>query len=540
LIAEITYQNGKKNISILGLSAGYHDASASVVNKDGEIVFAGHAERYSRKKNDPDLNMELLAEACSYTDEPITEIAWYEKPLLKHTRQIYSGEKSLFSMPFSPRKYLRDYVGNDFDKIPIKTYSHHKSHAAAGFQTSGFDRAICVVIDAIGEWDCFSFWLAECDRFHMGRQEIKYTKLDSVKYPHSLGLYYSAITKACGLKPNEEEYITMGMAAYGNPSNWNKTFSDELVDISIHGHDFHFKSEHNFHIGMPDGIVKNAMASEDIAAAGQYVVERVIRRVFDYAVVLATKYKTANFVYMGGVALNCVANNRIYPSILDIELRSFYNGEKRECDYLWIMPNPGDAGSSLGAAALSLGKKLKWESPFLGTDIPGEYPVANLIKELMSTKIVGIANGRAEFGPRALGNRSLLADPRGIDIKDKVNEIKRRQKFRPFAPVILEEYAEEYFEMAYGSSEYMQYVSKLKPKYYADYPAIQHVDNTARVQTVPKDCKSGIRQLLEQWYFYSGGCPMLLNTSLNIRGEPMVNDRNDADRFEKEYGVRVL
>jgi carbamoyltransferase len=201
------------------------------------------------------------------------------------------------------------------------------------------------------------------------------------------------------------------------------------------------------------------------------------------------------------------------------------------------MPNPGDAGSSLGAAALGYGYKLQWTDAFLGHDIPGDYPVDEIIKELYTNKIVGVASGRAEFGPRALGNRSLLADPRGPEIKDKVNEIKRRQKFRPFAPVILEEYADMYFDMPRGFSDsrYMQCIARCRHPQL--FPAIVHHDGTSRVQTVPKD-NSGIRKLLEKWYALTG-CPMLLNTSLNIRGEPMVNDRSDADRFETLYKIQV-
>jgi carbamoyltransferase len=173
----------------------------------------------------------------------------------------------------------------------------------------------------------------------------------------------------------------------------------------------------------------------------------------------------------------------------------------------------------------------------LGYDIKGDYPVKQLLDELQTNKIVGVANGRAEFGPRALGNRSLLADPRGDDIKDKVNDIKRRQHFRPFAPVILEEFAEDYFDMPKGfeKSPYMQAVAYCK--YPAKFPAIIHKDGTSRVQTVPKG-NSGIRRLLEAWMTLTH-CPMLLNTSLNVRGEPMVNDTNDAVRFENEYGVKV-
>jgi carbamoyltransferase len=224
---------------------------------------------------------------------------------------------------------------------------------------------------------------------------------------------------------------------------------------------------------------------------------------------------------MGGVALNCVANAM---------LESY-------CKDLWIMPNPGDCGSSLGAAALQWGKKLRWQGPYLGHNIPGEYPVDAIIGGLMSNKIVGVASGRAEFGPRALGTRSLLADPRGEDIKDKVNSIKKRQKFRPFAPMILEEHFTDEFVVYKKTKEpYMQSVYKCK---HPDlYPAIVHEDGTSRVQTVGKNDHPGVRALLEKWHFLTG-CPILLNTSLNIKGEPMVNNREDADRFEKRYGVKV-
>ena len=228
-----------------------------------------------------------------------------------------------------------------------------------------------------------------------------------------------------------------------------------------------------------------------------------------------------SLIVMGGVALNCLANRN---------LGNYF-------DQIWIMPCPGDAGSSLGAAALTYGKRIKWNDAYLGTNISGEYPVDSIIDSLLRDKIVGVASGRAEFGPRALGNRSLLADPRGSDIKDRVNEIKRRQQFRPFAPVVLEEYASLYFDMPCGwsDSRYMQIVGRCK---FPDvFPAVIHVDGTSRIQTVPKD-GSGIRRLLEAWMELTG-CPVLLNTSLNIRGEPMVNDRADADRFEQLYGVRV-
>jgi carbamoyltransferase len=224
---------------------------------------------------------------------------------------------------------------------------------------------------------------------------------------------------------------------------------------------------------------------------------------------------------MGGVALNCLANRNLGDYFENI----------------WIMPNPGDAGSSLGAAALAYGKRINWDNAYLGHNITGPYPVNSILDHLFHSGIVGVASGRAEFGPRALGNRSLLADPRGNTIKDKVNEIKRRQQFRPFAPVILEELVDQYFDIPRGwsNSRYMQIVGRCRQPDL--FPAIVHVDGTSRIQTVPQD-GSGIRELLEKWFVMTG-CPMLLNTSLNIRGEPMVNDRADADRFEKLYNVPV-
>ena len=208
-------------------------------------------------------------------------------------------------------------------------------------------------------------------------------------------------------------------------------------------------------------------------------------------------------------------------------------------DNIWIIPNPGDAGSSLGCIAAHQKSRLKWQHPFLGHNIDGEYPVDSLIKELKENKMVGVASGRAEFGPRALGNRSLLADPRGEDIKDLVNSIKKRQKFRPFAPAILEEDVNEYFELPKGvkNTPYMQYTAACT--HGKDFPAIIHYDNTSRVQTVRKTDNPGFHALLTEWKKQTG-CPILLNTSLNIKGQPIVNDREDGKAFTNKYGVKVL
>jgi carbamoyltransferase len=318
------------------------------------------------------------------------------------------------------------------------------------------------------------------------------------------------MTKRAGLKPLDEEYILMGMAAYADYDA--NMYGDFLANV----YDLQFKQ--NLHVGCDE--YHPGMTDFEIAASAQYTLEQCLHHIM----LRAEEFdRTGNLVYMGGVALNCKAND-----LLGAYFRN-----------IWIMPNPGDCGSSLGAAALSYGRRLNWQGPYLGQNIEGEYPVKELLSELLTNKIVGVASGRAEFGPRALGNRSLLADPRGADIKDKVNKIKRRQEFRPFAPVILEELVDEYFDMPVGfkTSPYMQAVAYCRQP--EKFPAIIHADRTSRVQTVGKDCTSGIRQLLEAWFEWTG-CPMLLNTSLNIRGEPMVNDRADADRFETLYGVRVL
>jgi carbamoyltransferase len=363
------------------------------------------------------------------------------------------------------------------------------------------------VVDAVGEFDTVTIYGAEYD----SKGKAVYKKLWGQRYPHSIGLFYSAITQRLGLRPLDEEYIVMGMAAYGRTMS-SVLMHSELID-SVD--DVRFKQ--NLHAGLnPDAF--NGYTDADIAAGAQRIAEELIysvmRRARDFG-------WSTNLVYQGGVALNCLANRNL--------------GEYFE--NIWIMPCPGDAGSSLGAAALAHGGPIRWKNAYLGYNIPGEYPVDSVIDCLLSNRIVGVASGRAEFGPRALGNRSLLADPRGLDIKDRVNDIKRRQKFRPFAPVILAEHVDAFFDMPPGwhRSDYMQSVGRCR---HPDlYPAIVHHDGTSRVQTVP-DNGSGIRSLLEAWYKQTG-CPMLLNTSLNIRGEPMVNDRADADRFETLYGVKV-
>ena len=485
---------------ILGINCMNHDAAMAVVEykeDKGKILWAAHSERYSKVKNDHYLNWAIVNEANTYG--PFDKVVYYEKPWLKKTRQLYAGQYSdALSYTELPQWHL------DHFNIKIDEYvRHHDSHAAAGYFTSPFSEATILTVDAIGEWDTVSISTA------LNRT---ITRRETIKYPHSLGILYSAFTHRCGLKPAEEEYILMGMAAYGTPK-----YKDDIYNDFVEQSPFRLKQ--NLHRGLGDWHPEADVM--DIAASIQAVTEECLANLW----YRASKYASRNLVYAGGVALNCAANRVL------ANLGLF--------DNVWIIPNPGDAGSSVGCIAAHEKKFIEWENPFLGHNIDGEYPVDSLIKELKENKMVGVASGRAEFGPRALGNRSLLADPRGEDIKDLVNSIKKRQKFRPFAPAILEEDVNDYFELPKGvkNTPYMQYTAACTAG--KDFPAIVHYDNTSRVQTVRKTDNPGFHALLTEWKKQTG-CPILLNTSLNIKGQPIVNDRADGKAFTNKYGVKVL
>jgi len=490
---------------IMGVSALFHDASIAMI-EDDQILFAGHSERYGAKvKLDQDLNPELVKNALQYGSPD--ELVWYENHWKKRRRQVYAGEyKQAFSLDSFPKKYLKKH-GLSFKNTPLSTFDHHYSHACAGYYTSPFKDAVIVVIDAIGEWDTITIWEAK---------DQKITKLHSTRYPHSLGLLYTAFTVNIGLKPLHEEYITMGMAGYGEPVYYEQ-IRDKYVEWMGNGE---FKLKMNVHKGVDFKPKQDtAQSMYDIAASIQALTEDALFNIMRCA---QRKTKSKNLVFMGGVALNCKANSTI----------------SNLWDNIWIMPSPGDSGSSLGAALAKRNEWVEWKTPFLGYNIDRPYPVKDIVYELSKSKICGVANGRAEFGPRALGHRSLLADPRGPGIKDRVNTIKKRQKFRPFAPAILEEHVHDYFDMPKGVeiSPYMQFTAQCKKPHL--FPAIIHVDGSSRVQTVSKNDSSGFRALLEEWYRVTE-CSMLLNTSLNIRGKPMVNDEKDAEDWEKEYKVKV-
>jgi len=500
-----------------GITAGSHDASITVF--DGyEVKFAAHAERTSGVKNDGNLNWKLVNQALEY-GEP-NEMHWYETDWLKRLRQVYAGQyRTAFDKP-SPSNLLANFnwdayamnicdddVRHLFTPVKFKSHRHHSTHAAAGYYTSPFTSASVLVIDSIGEFETLTAWRGDGN-------DLK--KIYSQGYPNSVGLWYSAMTQRIGLKPNEEEYILMGWAALGDPDRLaDKIFTEFFHPLEPGS--LKVKLKHNLHRGCLWWAheLNTIQDYADIAAATQKVYERI----FEHLVkTLKNKTGQHNLVIMGGCALNCVANNIAHK---------YFKG-------VWVMPNPGDAGSSMGAVLDTLKRHIEWKGPYLGYNIQGEYPVEEAISELEKTGIVGVANGRAEFGPRALGNRSLFADPRGSDVKDQVNKIKRRQEFRPFAPVILAEYADKYFDGPTGP--YMQYVSLTRNA--KAFPAITHLDGTSRVQTVTREQHPGLHRLLTQWN-QKTGCPMLLNTSLNIKGEPMVDDEADAQRWQDTYGVKV-
>jgi carbamoyltransferase len=485
----------------LGISQGYHDAGLALIDANGNILHASHSERYSKIKNDPNLHYHQFQD-CEFTGYENVTVNYYERPWLTNLRRLYAGQKiSSITPVINKLKY--------FD-LPRKMnkWGHHLSHAAAAFQTSPYDRSAVVVIDAIGEWDTASIWYAYYDN----NGKAKYQKLWSRKYPHSIGLFYTAMTQRVGLRPMEDEYVLMGMSAYGNDSLYYKMYNDFIESKS----ELTFKK--NMHRGCKNWAHNNI--DHNIAAATQLIAEELIFKIHEKAAELTQETQVC---YGGGVALNCVANTKLHHIWSNV----------------WICPNPGDCGSALGAAALSYGKKLNWKNAFLGHMIVGDLKVDNVIDVLVKDKIVGVANSYAEWGPRALGNRSLLADPRGLDIKDRVNEIKQRQKYRPFAPAVLEEHAKDYFILnSTYDYRYMQYATLARGNTSRLFPAICHVDNTARVQVVPKD-GSNMRNILEAWYEKTK-CPILLNTSLNIRGEPMVDNRVDGQRFTRQYGVKVI
>ena len=452
-----------------GVSALFHDASI-VVSIDNTIVFASSAERFSRIKGDKHLNLKIIQEALrhGYPDE----IYWYENVLMKSLRILLCNKKIKL---YNIKAYLKSF--GIVSKIHFT--SHHKSHLQSGIATAPFNtvNSLGVVVDAVGEFDSLSIW-------DISAKGCK--KIYKQNYPRSLGLFYSAATDLVGLTPQDEEYILMGMSSYGKRSDAVHMLQSLLQKDLSQG------CKH---------LIENAHNKFDVAYAAQHIFEQeLVSLVKKYLHITGHK----KIIYAGGCALNCKANSLL-----------------AELGQLWIFPNPGDSGSSVGAIG---NDNVHLQHMFLGHDAGANDKCADIVDVLLSNRPVGVIHGRAEFGPRALGHRSILADARNVRMRHMVNDVKGREQFRPFAPCILKRFACDYFDLQkHVNYAYMQYVVKcIKPE---SMPAGVHIDGTSRVQIVDES-NPFLCNILEAWYAKTH-CPVLLNTSLNTKGKPIVNNRND-------------
>ncbi len=570
--------------TILGISAFYHDSAATLV-QDGVIVAAAQEERFTRKKHDPDYPFNainfVLSEANIQLSD-IDNIVFFEKPFLKFERLLESylafaprGFKSFsLSMPIWLREKLfqkkflyeklKQHDENFKDIEKIKFSEHHYSHAASAFFPSPFKEAIILTLDGVGEWATTTVAIGK-------NNELKMIK--EIHFPHSLGLLYSAFTYYTGFKVNSGEYKVMGLAPYGE-AKFKDLIISKLMDLKADG-SFRLNMDYfNYATGLTmtnkkfstlfgepvrdptkDKLTQFHM---DIAASIQAVTEEIVLRISKS---LIQEFKIKNLCLAGGVALNCVANGKIL--------------NEKIFDNIWIQPAAGDAGGSLGAALGYWYHELKKPRNEFKDQMKGSYLgpkfendkiedklkslkanfkkkdfkeiISLTAKELSNEKTVGWFQGRMEFGPRALGARSILADPRSTKMQKELNlKIKFRESFRPFAPSILREDVSNWFELDY-ESPYMLLVSEVKKEKQIEMkkneknlfgieklniqrssiPAVTHVDYSARIQTVHKETNPRYHELIKEFKKITN-CPILVNTSFNVRGEPIVCTIEDA------------
>ena len=542
----------------LGISCYYHDSAASLL-KDGKVLAAVEEERFSRKKFDdsfPKMAIDWCLKEAGIGSENIDSIAFYDKPVLKFERlldnYIAVAPRGLYSFLNVIPKWLhkRLWVKDEISKY-LKGFNgtiifpeHHLSHAAYTFFTSPFDEAAILTVDGVGEWSTASFGTAH-------DTTIKLT--NDTRWPDSLGLFYSAFTYFLGFKVNEGEYKLMGMSAYGKPKYYDlimKNLVDVKNDGSIHLNMKYFSFTYdkvmtNKKFSVLFGIPPRKEDSNaeqvhyDIAASAQLVLEEILLKMVNH---VHKKTGMKNLCLGGGIALNGVANYRIL--------------KEGHFENIHIPPSPGDAGSATGCAQYlyyyykknkrKIERNVKgiqnnvFVGPsysndeiklFLDTNkIDCKFLETNSLLEttaklISESNVIGWYQGKMEWGPRALGNRSILADPRNAKMKDILNEkIKHRESFRPFAPCILEEYASEYFDIDIPSP-YMLLVAPVKKP--EKIPAVTHVDGTSRLQTVSKDANQLFYGLINEFYKITG-VPVLVNTSMNVRGEPIVNTLEQA------------
>ncbi len=569
---------------ILGISCFYHDSATALIKND-EIIYASQEERFSRIKHDssfPDRSINYILSKYNLNLSDIDHIVFYEKPFLKFERILethiaYSpfGFKSfLHSIPIwiKDKLFQKNILFNELKKIDknfnaknkIKFSDHHLSHAASSFYPSPFKEAAFLTLDGVGEWTTTSYGYANETNLKFDSQ---------IQFPHSLGLLYSSFTYYLGFKVNSGEYKMMGLAPYGEPKYTDLIFK-ELIDLKEDGS---FKLNMKYfsyttHLKMINKKFESLFGQRrrlpeidkienfhmDVASSIQKVIEIVVIKICEHIKKVTT---SSNLCLSGGVALNCVANGKL------LEKKIFKN--------IWIQPAAGDAGGALGAALayyhLTLGNKKtniidKMKGSYLGPEFDDtsveeslKKLEANFVKlnreemlnfvseEIKNEKAVGWFQGKMEFGPRALGSRSILADPRSDKTQKNLNlKIKFRESFRPFAPSILREHCNKYFKLN-TESPYMLIVSEVKDEIRSKLtdqenllfgieklnikrstiPAVTHVDYSARVQTVEKNTNLIFYDLINKFYEKTG-CPLVVNTSFNIRGEPIVCTVEDA------------
>ena len=583
--------------NILGISAFYHDSAATLI-QDGKIIAAAQEERFSRIKHDerfPKHAIKYVLEEGKIELNQIDYVVFFEKPFLKFERLLETylafapkGFKSFsLAMPIWLReklfqkKYLFDLLqeldGNFKDIKKIKFSEHHYSHAASAFYPSPFDEAIILTLDGVGEW-------ATTTVAHGKDNQI--TMLKEIHFPHSLGLLYSAFTYYTGFKVNSGEYKVMGLAPYGKPI-YKELILNNLINLKEDGsfrlnmNYFNFATgltmtnkKFNDLFGQPARKKEDELLTQfhmDIASSIQAVTEEVVLRLTKD---IAKEYNVKNLCMAGGVALNCVANGKILKN------KVFEN--------IWVQPAAGDAGGSLGAALaywyqeLNNKRSVNLEDSMNGSYLGPKYEnniiekelkllkaefkklsedeiIDLLAKELSEEKTVGWFQGRMEFGPRALGGRSILADPRSAKMQKELNlKVKFRESFRPFAPSILAEEVGNWFEMN-EPSPYMLLVANIKKENQiamssnqenlfgieklnikrSNIPAVTHVDYSARIQTVHKKTNPRYHKLIKKFNELTK-CPILVNTSFNIRGEPIVSSVEDAFRCFMGTNLDIL
>ncbi len=549
-------------MNILGISCFYHDSSACLI-QDGRLVAAAQEERFSRLKHDwrfPERAIHYCLNGTGLKTEELDCIIFYEKPLLKFERLIETfldvvprGYRSFLDiMPswLKQKLWLPNIIQKNLGyKGKILFAEHHLSHAAGSFFLSPFDKAAILTIDGVGEWATASWGIGEGKRISL---------LEELRFPNSLGLLYSTFTAFLGFDVNDGEYKVMGMAPYGQPEYY-ELIKDRLIDIREDGSlalrteyfsfqygrkMFNKKLESLFGIKgrRKDDPLKDVHFN--IAASLQRITEEVILKMANY---VYEKTKSPRLCFSGGVALNCVANGRLMRE-----------GPFKE---IFIMPVAGDAGGSIGAALIAYhhyydrDERIPLRGVYLGPSFGRDQIMASLEKhnikyEEMSTDdlimeaasllskgyIIGWFQGRMEMGPRALGNRSILADPRRPEMKAIINEkVKFREPFRPFAPSVIAEEAPQFFDITV-ESPYMLLTAKVRSD---KIPAVTHVDGTARLQTIRRDVNPLFYDLLKKFGSITG-IPVLLNTSFNVKGEPIVCSPEDAILTFQRSGIDAL